>query len=138
MASIAESLHQIMACEKNALGDLFYQKFFSAHPEARRYFEATNLKFQAHMLLNGLQMVVALSEHNYIAARSYLKVLGHRHYQREIPRELFPVFRDTMLSTLREFHLSDWNEPLEQQWRAAFDLAIEAMLEGYTAEPVFY
>jgi len=59
------------------------------------------------------------------------------HFQR-IPAELFAPFRDAMLATLQEFHADAWDAELEQEWRRAFDAAIEAMLQGYTPEPMHY
>jgi hypothetical protein len=36
-----------------------------------------------------------------------------------------------MLDTLAEFHGSDWDEKLANQWRTAIDLATAKMFEGY-------
>lgn len=138
MNTLQESLHQILSHDQHRLGERFYARFLSAHPEASNFFHGTNLEMQAHLLLNSLQMIVALAEHNYPAAKSYLKVVGHRHYQRQIPSELFPPFRDAMLATLQEFHGETWNSERERLWSEAFDAAIAAMLQGYTSDTVLY
>jgi hemoglobin-like flavoprotein len=135
---LRDSLHQILACENHRLGERFYENFFTAQPAAREFFRETNLEFQAHILLNSLQMIVALAEHNFPAAKSYLKVVGHRHFQRQIPPELFPPFRDALLATLREFHAETWNSELAKCWNVAIDNATAAMMQGYTSAPVTY
>lgn len=138
MIGIQESLHQILACDSPRLGELFYPKFLSICPAAAAFFDGSNMQMQAHILVNSLQVVVALAEHNYPAAKSYLKILGHRHFQRHIPPEIYVPFRDSMLATLQEFHGDAWDGDLEHDWRRAFDAATEAMMQGYTPEPVFY
>ena len=138
MNRLNDSLRRIMDCDKPLLGELFYAKLFAAYPAARVFFEHTNMQMQVHILINGLQVAVALAGENYPAARSYLKVVGHRHYQRQIPTELYPLFCDAMLATLREFHTGEWTPELEQEWRRALEASVAAMLEGYTREPVFY
>ena len=138
MTGIQESLHRILAYDKPRLGELFYPKFLSACPAAGAFFNGSNMQMQAHILVNSLQVVVALAEHNYPAAKSYLRILGHRHFQRQIPPELYAPFRDAMLATLQEFHADSWNADLERDWRLAFDAATDAMMQGYTHESVFY
>lgn len=138
MTGIRESLHRILACERPRLGELFYPRFLAACPAAGEFFLGTNMQMQANILINSLQMVVALSQHNYPAAKSYLKIIGHRHFQRQIPEAHYAAFRDAMLDALEEFHAEDWNDELARDWRLAFDDATVAMLQGYTPEPVFY
>lgn len=138
MSRIRESLKQILACDKPRLGEMFYARFLSSCPAAKEFFDGSNMKMQVHMLVNGLLVVEALAAHNYPSSKSYLKVLGHRHFQRDIPLEMYPPFRDAMLATLQEFHADSWNADLEQEWRVAFDAVIDEMAQGYTSEPVFY
>jgi len=42
---------------------------------------------------------------------------------------MFAPFRDSLLVTIGEFHGSDWDKGLEDQWREAIDEAIAVMLE---------
>lgn len=138
MNRIQDSLHQILSCHKPRFGELFYDNFLAMCPSARLYFEHTNMQMQIHIVVNGLQMAVAMAGENYPAAKSYLKVLGHRHFERHIPADLYRPFCEAMLVTLRQFHADSWTPELEQDWRSALEAATAAMLEGYTAEPVFY
>ena len=132
------SLHQILSCPRQRLGQLFYDDFLASCPDAAPYFAGLNLDMQAKVLINTLQAIVAYQVHRYPAADSYLVMEGNRHHQRRIPEGLYPKFRDAMLRTLAGFHGSDWDADLEAEWRAAFGIAIEAMLRGYVQQHLTY
>jgi hemoglobin-like flavoprotein len=66
------------------------------------------------------------------AINQYLKILGHRHGERNIPPDLYPPFRDCLLETLSCFHGSDWSNVLQAQWHAAIEKASDVMLQGYS------
>lgn len=117
---------------------MFYDEFLSACPAAKPYFDGLDLKVQARVLIASLQMVVACKLHNYPAALSYLTLLGNRHHRRNIPHELYPPFRDAMLLTLAKHHGDGWDEQLRAEWHDAFNVAIEAMLDGYRAQHLTY
>jgi hemoglobin-like flavoprotein len=100
------------------------------HPQVRTYFADVNLRAQAVMLTMALKLVEQHYVHHYPAMRNYLKILGRRHRERlKIPAENFAPFGDCLLVTIQEFHGSEWDPGLEDQWRAAIDEAIAVMLE---------
>lgn len=133
---IAESIHQIQSREE-IVTDLFYDIFLDRHPEVRQYFVGVNLDHQAAVL----RMSLLLIEHHYQKAtpalREWLKVLGHRHAQRDIPVSHYPAFRDCLLETLGRFHGADWSDDLERQWRLAIEAATAAMLQGYSGPAAY-
>jgi hemoglobin-like flavoprotein len=133
---IAESIQHIL-CREEVVTDLFYDIFLDRHADVRQYFLGVNLSHQASVL----RMVLLLIEQNYRqptpAINQYLKILGYRHGQRKIPRELYPAFRDCLLETLSRFHGNDWSIALQAQWHGAIDSASNVMLEGYL-EPGTY
>ena len=135
---IEASLHEILSCERQRLGHIFYEEFLSACPEAVPFFANLNLDAQAKVVINGLQAVVACQVHRYPAVDSYLTLLGNRHHRRNIPQSIYPAFRDSMLKTLANFHASGWDAELENEWRRALDLAIEVMSRGYLVEHLSY
>jgi hemoglobin-like flavoprotein len=132
------SLHEVMQSRDGALGTLFYERLFSECPQAEQFFDRVNLNMQARILVASLHLVVAQATHNYAAAHEYMRVLGHRHQARQIPRELLPVFCNVLITSLREFHGERWNDNLQQQWEGALDLARQAMEQGYVEGPVTY
>ncbi len=112
------------------VADLFYTTLLDRYPQVRAYFADVNIWPQAVLLTMALKLVEQHYVHHYSAMRSYLKILGHRHRERlKIPAEMFPPFGDCLLMTIQEFHGSEWDQGLEDQWRAAIDEAIAVMLE---------
>ena len=46
------------------------------------------------------------------------------------PRTIYEQFTQDLLQTLQEFHGSDWNAELRDQWRAAIEFVGRAILGG--------
>jgi len=112
------------------VADLFYTTLLDGHPQVRAYFAGVDLQRQAVLLTMALKLVEQYYVHHYPAMQSYLKFLGRRHRERlKIPAEMFAPFRDSLLVTIGEFHGSDSDQGLEDQWREAIDEAIAVMLE---------
>jgi hemoglobin-like flavoprotein len=113
-----------------ALANLFYNNLLIRHPQLLAYFEGVNLQRQAVLLTMSLKLIEQHYVHRYPAMRSYLKLLGHRHQDRfRIPPDMFSPFGDCLLATIQEFHGSEWDQGLDDQWRAAIHQAIAVMLE---------
>lgn len=127
---IEESVTQLLESEE-ILGDLFYNTFLKRYPDVQRYFQDVNMAAQAALLTAALVIVERYYTIDGQAAAEYLRVLGTRHHNRQIPVELYPQWTAAMLETLQEFHGSAWTDELAGQWRAAIDRAIERMMEGY-------
>ena len=126
---IQESVVKILQ-RGEVLADLFYTNLLDRHSQIRPHFEHVNLRRQAVLLTMTLKLVEQHYVHRYPAVRSYLKVLGQRHRDRfGIPAEMFPPFGDCLLLSLQQFHGSEWDQGLEDQWRAAIDEAVALMLE---------
>ncbi len=123
MTSVLES--------EDILGDLFYKTFLSRHPDVQQYFEGVNMTSQAVLLTTALVIIERYEAMDSAAAEQYLRVLGSRHYERKIPKELFPEWTQAMLDTLAEFHGPDWSDALGVQWRKAIERSIVRMMEGY-------
>ncbi len=127
--TLNESVDRILA-EGTRVTDRFYELFFERHPEARPLFENTFMSAQSVMLSAAL--VVTTHHPNYpLATRQYLNLLGARHAGKGVPRELFPVFQETLVAALEEFHGTDWDDGLGRQWNEALDRAVQLMFEGY-------
>lgn len=138
MMDLAASLHEILQRPRDRLGDIFYTIFHEQYPEVQSYFVGVNLRVQATMLMNALQIVVAHRNCRHAATAEYLKILGHRHFERGIPADLYPKFCDALLASLAKFHAADWNPALADAWRQALDQAVQAMLAGYVPGPMTY
>lgn len=127
---IQESLDRILH-DKESLTDLFYRAFLDRHPEARAYFDRTNLLYQSMNLTIALMVIVKDYTRSSRTTEMYLNYLGTKHHDRGVPQEMYPKFRDALLATLGQFHDKDWTPELAAQWQEVFDRASEKMFVGY-------
>lgn len=131
--TLEESLNFLLS-QKVPVVRAFYDRFLTEVPAAAKSFEGVDLKRQSLMLTMGLIVVEAHSKNDHPPIRHYLHVLGDRHREWGVPRELFPKFRDLLIETMSVSHGADWSAELENAWRVAIDRAITTMLEGYAGE----
>jgi hemoglobin-like flavoprotein len=61
----------------------------------------------------------------------YLQYLGHKHHMRAVPPEMYPVWAESLLATLEQFHGKGWDAEAAGQWRSALEGATRLMLDGY-------
>lgn len=133
---IGDSIRSILQ-RQNVVTDLFYTIFLDRYPDVRTYFEGVDLRQQSVLLNMALVMTEQYYQHRYPATEQYLKLLGYRHAQRAIPQDLFPRWRDCLLETLKRFHGAEWSGALEQQWKAAVDVAVSVMHAGYESPQTY-
>ena len=127
---IEASLRQVLECSGERFADRFYRALFEQDPELKGFFQGVNMQHQAAMLTMALQVFVTYSQHSQRATKDYLMVLGQRHHQRGVCEEDYNKFRIALLATLSEFHGEDWSTALADQWRTAYQQAIDTMLQG--------
>ncbi|MBI1310333.1 hypothetical protein GC176_03420 [bacterium] len=128
-----ESLQRVLA-NKDPIIRRFYDHFLSEHPDAERLFAGVDLEKQALMLTMALIVVEAYSRDSYPAVEHYLHVLGDRHREAGVPRELFASFRNCLIDTIRSCQQNDWDDELQEAWRRALDRATQTMFQGYEGE----
>jgi len=136
--TLHESIHQILDSSKDRLGEIFYEVFIERCPEVQAHFEGVNLRVQSTMLMNALQIIASHSTHLRPATSEYLKILGHRHFQRQIPAELYAPFCEAMLVALERFHGDSWDPQLADEWRAALNAGTKMMLVGHVPGAMSY
>ena len=129
---LEDSLREVLA-QKELVIEKFYATFLAEHPEARVYFERLDMTKQSLMLSAALIVSEAHSREDFPAVQHYLHVLGFQHREAGVPKEMFPIFRDCLIETIRSCH-ADWNEELTKAWREALDKAISTMFEGYDGD----
>lgn len=127
---IHESIQQILQA-KDELGVMFYEHFLTQYPEVQRHFQKVDLKRQSILQVTALMIIERHWSHPTPATELYLQYLGMRHQGLQIPKEVFGVWVKAMLETMQKFHGEDWTPSLENQWRQAFDRAIQIMFRGY-------
>ena len=136
--TLQESLHKILESPKQELGAAFYERLFQRCPEARAFFVNVDLEVQANTLVNVLHIIVSHASHRYPATTAYLKFLGSRHQNRQIPLDLYTHFSDTLLDMLADFHGDQWSDDLRAKWSDALTITVAAMLPGYVSKKLTY
>ena len=131
--TLEESLQRVLA-DKEPLIRRFYDRFLAEQPQARRLFVDVDLEKQALMLTMALIVVEAYSRDSYPAVEHYLHVLGDRHREAGIPRDLFAPFRDCLVDTIRQSQIENWDEELGTAWREALSRATQTMFQGYAGD----
>jgi hemoglobin-like flavoprotein len=127
---LGTSLEKILQSD-HAFGELFYDVFFERNPDAKQYFQSTDMKVQALMLTVSLKLIGDYRRRGFAAIDQYIRVLGTRHADRTVPREMYPKWRDSLLVALEQFHDGDWNPSLAGEWRDAIDAISTVMFKGY-------
>jgi hemoglobin-like flavoprotein len=128
--TIRESLEKILQSEE-VFGVLFYEIFFERVPEAEAHFDGIDMRRQALMLTMALTVIEQYHSKSFAAVEQYLQLLGSRHNDRSIPRDMYPKWSESMLVALARFHGDEWTEELAGQWAEALDSATSIMFRGY-------
>jgi len=127
---LAASLDKILASD-HEFGEMFYDVFFEQYPVAKDYFEGVNMRNQALMLSVSLRLIGDYHKRGFAAIGHYLQILGTRHADRRVPQEMYPLWRDSLLTTLDKFHNGDWSGALANEWSEAIEAISQVMFEGY-------
>lgn len=130
MMRLEDSLNHVLS-QKDLVFQQFYERFLAQCPAATPLFIGVDLRIQALMLTTALIVVEAHAREDFPAIEHYLHVLGDRHRNAGVRRELFPAFRDCLVETIRTCHSDDWSDELADAWKTALDRATQTMLEGY-------
>ena len=107
----------------------FYENLFKAHPETQSLFTATDRETRENHLWQDLVLIVEnLRQPNIL--NNILLGLGARLYTYGASSEHYPLVRDTLFSTFKQFLGGEWTAEFEQAWQAAYVSFSELMLDG--------
>ena len=127
---IRDSMQQILQA-KDELGVMFYDHFLTHYPEVQQHFQEVDLKRQGILLVTALMVLERHFSHPTPATELYLQFLGMRHHDVHVSKDMYGLWVKAMLETMQKFHGQNWTPSLDNQWRQAFEGAIEIMLRGY-------
>ena len=127
---IAQSLERILHA-KAIVGRRFYERFLKKHEELRPFFSKVDMKRQGILLTTSLMVIVRHYSNPTPAVDLYLRYLGTKHNEMNIPRTEYPKWTETLMETLSDFHGDDWSAAVEQEWREAIGQTTELMFAGY-------
>lgn len=109
----------------------FYQHFIASSPEVAKKFEGTDLKRQAQMLDMSLRLVLKAAN-GVEAGRDHLAHIAETHSSRGlgISADLYQFWLDSVVVVASETD-PEWEESLDDTWRAALQPCIDRMIRGH-------
>jgi hemoglobin-like flavoprotein len=118
----AEAITASLEVASERAGDLtsrVYARLFAAHPEMEAQFvRYTNGLVKGEMLARVFEMVLDFIDRGaYAAHMVQCEVVTHEGYG--VPPDVFPLFFDTVVDTLRDAAGPDWTAAMETAWAEA-------------------
>ncbi|MCA9604630.1 MAG: globin [Myxococcales bacterium] len=106
----------------------FYDRFIGSSPEVAEKFANTNLDRQAQMLEDSLRLVLKAAV-GVEAGRDHLAQIAELHSRRSlgIGAHLYQFWLDSLVSVASETD-AEWDESLDDVWRAALQPCIDRMI----------
>ncbi len=110
----------------------FYHLFFTACPEAKARFEATDFFRQHQLLRHALRLLLLYPNRPEAEGHDLLRRVAERHSRRDldIPPELYPPFVDSLIRAVARYD-PECNEGIEAAWRATIRGGVEYMKSRY-------
>jgi NAD(P)H-flavin reductase/hemoglobin-like flavoprotein len=112
----------------------FYSTLFLTHPYTRAMFPVS-MAAQRDRLVGALGRVVSQVD-DLDAVKPMLHQLGRDHRKFAVVRDHYPAVGDALLATLEHFCGSQWTEDLARDWRIAYEMVSQLMIEAADAAAV--
>lgn len=120
-------------CTTNpAFFDRFYGRFLESSPKVREKFTNTDFVRQKRALSASLHLILLVAHDPARDAARYLGEVAERHSTRQlgIGAELYDLWLDSLLATVREFD-PEFGPPVEQAWEDAMAIGIRYLCSRY-------
>src|SRR6266851_6183294 len=106
----------------------FYSDLFLRHPEIRDLFPVSMASQRDHLLRALGQIVADVDNLDKIAA--FLAGLGRDHRKYAVVTDHYSAIRTSLLATLAHFSGAEWTADLAADWKAAYGLIAQIMLDA--------
>jgi hemoglobin-like flavoprotein len=113
------------ARESGQLFDTFYELFLGKSPEIPPMFARTDFRHQKLMVRESVLEMLQFAHSG--GGYDQVRKLGDRHRELNVRREHYERWLDALCEALAQ-HDPEFNETLEQQWRAAMQQGIAVMV----------
>lgn len=124
-----------VAARPRQLASRFYEELFTATPHLRPLFPTDLTSLQGHFEAAFALVIRNLDEVR--ALRESLRELGAQHVHWGARPEDYVSAREALIIAVRALS-PEWNETLEQHWRAAVTSIIVPMLEGAAVDTALW
>lgn len=116
-----------VAARPRQLASRFYEELFAIAPNLRPLFPSDLTSLQGHFEAALALVIRNLDEVR--ALRDSLRQLGAQHVRWGTRPEDYVSAREALIAAVRA-NAAEWNDALEQNWRAAITSIVVPMLEG--------
>jgi hemoglobin-like flavoprotein len=116
--------------------DLFYKKFLASSEVVREKFAKTDFERQKRALRASLHLMPLAAEDPVDGPERYLKELAaqHGHAQLDVGAELYDLWLDSLLATVKESD-PQWGSEVEDAWERVMMVGIDYLLSHYHRPP---
>lgn len=126
IASIKYNWSQLLK-QKRAVRKTYYDKLFSEDPEFPSLFRDSFLEIDA---LPDLMQYIYDNMHLFSENEVKIKGLGLKHKTFGVKPKYYPLAKNALLDTLREYLGDDFSEVSQEAWSQLFDLMSDLMIKG--------
>lgn len=106
---------------------VLYDKLFELAPDTKELFKNTSMERQSQMLISAISKLVK-SIDNWDTVKPDLEALAKRHATYGLTPEHFAYFGQAFIYMLKTMYGSDWNNQLEEAWKAVYQKISEVMI----------
>lgn len=117
-----------VAMHGDAVPLFFYSDLFLRHPEVRDLFPVS-MEAQRDRLVGALATIVSDVD-NLDELTAFLRGLGRDHRKFGAVAAHYDAVGTSLLATLAHFSGADWTSDLAEDWKAAYSVAAQAMIEA--------
>jgi hemoglobin-like flavoprotein/ferredoxin-NADP reductase len=117
-----------VAMHGDAVPLFFYSDLFLRHPEMRELFPVS-MAAQRDRLVHALARIVSDVDH-LDALRAFVQDLGREHRKFGAVADHYPAVGTSLLATLAHFNGPDWTPELAADWKGAYELVAQVMIEA--------
>jgi hemoglobin-like flavoprotein len=116
--------------------DRFYERFLTSSSKVREKFAGTDFVRQKRMLQASLQLLLVAAQDDGKRPTPYLDAVAARHSasQMAIGAELYDLWLDSLLSTVREVD-PGWNAEVEDAWERVMTIGIAYLVTRFNRPP---
>ncbi|WP_412473643.1 globin domain-containing protein [Halobacteriovorax sp. YZS-1-1] len=109
----------------------FFDNVFIIEPDMQKLFRHVDFENLNALATRAITIAVKnLNQPSYL--KYYLRGLGEYQFKVDISEVYFPVFEQAFLEALETYHLNNWNQELENNWREFFHFAFDLISDGMT------
>jgi hemoglobin-like flavoprotein len=107
--------------------DSFYDRFLARSEDVRKLFQGTDFPVQKRMFT--LAILYVSSAYEKPRSGRVLEQLARRHRNVGVRPEMFDLWMDCLLETVREFD-PEWDETVAETWRAVMAPGLRHLAEA--------